>query len=621
MNEPTKNFSHKTGLLAKCLLASLALHSAAIYFFIQYPISIKEMGDSFFQNTTPIAKELDPDTLYDPKDSTLDDFFAEFAANRPTPAPQTLKEILAKHPLLLENSQDQFLVSTSQISGLEEHVKENQPLAPVTFTFEPEEPIALAITNVAPSQPPVTTANAKFESPSAFLPADEFLIAAPLIDDRVLSEKDLNEQLSTPDLENISTYKNSAVTNTSPSLEMEVIRSSEKLARLFMANDAEQPLLEKPTYTFPNNDDTIFSYRQNSTLEIDDYLPTKALYSLKWNDNFDIKTSFFPDGDSYIFSITVTPTQNLEEERIKQNTYFLIDTSSEIEKHKITVFKKSVFKALSSLQEGDFFNIYLLDKTTEKLTPYNLKVSLPNIRLAQEFLEKHQEKPFFASFDLLKGLQETLKQIPEDDEVHTVILLTNGKLTSNPSVTKKEITKLLEKNEGKINLFTITAGKNNNIVNLDMLSSLFGGKLLYSDTNASLPRKLGSFIKSLHSPLIKDISISLETADPKANISIFPLNTKTPNLHQKEPFIIMGKINRLTPISLTLEGRNEEGWILLQKELDFEMAEESSNAIKKEWELRQTASLYGKFLEDSKSIHLKEAKEVLKTAHGRTLGE
>ncbi len=620
MNDPINNPYRKKNLLAKCLLASLALHSTALYFFINHPIVIKGVDTSFFQKNSPLTKEIACEDLYDPADSTLDNFFEEFALN----SLKTAQKPLKKDPLTysegpLEEQQKEIASSSTPTPLLEPGNQKTDLSNPLLFTFEPDEPISLSAVDVPLIKPSAEIARSTLRSPSELLPPEDFLVSAPLVDDRIHSDANLPINTQLPHQEDVTLLDSLADLPSCPSLDMTAPKENPQIA--FSHEDLETPSLKNYSYHFSADTNLTPSYQKPSYVEIDDYLPNKTLYSLKWNEEFDVKPSFFPDKDGYIFSITITPARNLEAERIKQNTYFFIDTSSEIEKHKITVFKKSVFKALSSLQEGDFFNIFLLDKTTVKLSPDNLQVSLPNVRIAQEFLEKRQDKPFFASFDLLQGLTEILKHIPEDDEVHTVILLTNGKLTSNSSSTQKEINKLLEKNGGKISLFTVTAGKNNNIVNLDMLSSLWGGKLLYSDTNASLPRKLSSFVKGLHSPLIKEISFSLQTSDPRAKISILPTSTKTPNLYQQEPFVIMGRTNRLAPMALTLEGKNEEGWVLLQKDLDFEIAEEASNATKKEWDLRQASILYSKFLEDSKSIHLKEAREVLKTAHGRVLGE
>ncbi len=357
---------------------------------------------------------------------------------------------------------------------------------------------------------------------------------------------------------------------------------------------------------------------QGSLAEINEYLPDDLAFASEWNDYFTVEPTLFPQEDGYLFSLAITPKQDLSHQKMKQNFYFLIDSSSNVEKHKLSVFKKSVLKALTTLQPGDSFNIVLLDQKAVKLSPFNLSFSPANIRLAEEFLEKNREKPLFSSCNLYKSLEESLSSAEFNEEVHTAILLTNGKAALNSSVQGKDLKNFLDKNDGKMNIFTAAVGQNNDLVCLDMISTLSGGKLLYSDTNASFPRKLATFIKTLKTPLMKNLSVSIEASNPKATVRLGTLPDLLPNLYNNEPFIIMGKIDRLCDLDLVVQGQGSDNLIFLKKVVSLEEANLSGNALKREWALQKTTSHYEKFLKDSKNVHLKNAKEILKTAHGRT---
>src|SRR3990167_5427238 len=181
--------------------------------------------------------------------------------------------------------------------------------------------------------------------------------------------------------------------------------------------------------------------------------------------------------------------------------------------------------------------------------------------------------------------------------------------------------KILEKSNGKIQLFAAAVGQNNDLFNLDMISSVCGGKLLYSDTNASFPRKLCSFVKRLQTPLLKDLSISIQAEDPKASLELRCPPSHINCLYHGEPLIIMGRINRLCNLKVEMEGIGEEGLILLQKNVNFEEAGESTPALKKTWSLLETTTLYHKFLQEPTDKPLKEAKELLKTTNSRIFRE
>ena len=83
----------------------------------------------------------------------------------------------------------------------------------------------------------------------------------------------------------------------------------------------------------------------------------------------------------------------------------------------------------------------------------------------------------------------------------------------------------------------------------------------------------------------------------------------------------MGKISRLADLQVSLEGKNEDGWVLVSKEVNFSAAEEATSQVKKEWALRQASILYDKFLQDPDKTYLQEARAILRMTHGRTLGE
>ena len=84
----------------------------------------------------------------------------------------------------------------------------------------------------------------------------------------------------------------------------------------------------------------------------------------EWNDDFDTDVVFLPnpEGKGYIFSVSLTPNYDISSHSLKQNLYFVLDRSNSVEKHRFGVFKRAVLKALSSMQHGDTFNIFIIDK-------------------------------------------------------------------------------------------------------------------------------------------------------------------------------------------------------------------------------------------------------------------
>jgi hypothetical protein len=603
-------------LLIKCLGISVAIHIVGIYIWIKHPILVKQYFPFLFSTKEAPLQEVDSRMAFI-TDTALEDFFKDFF---PATASAEDSSILKQN--LLPSLQ---ATKTETISDPIIQITAHSPLAidqPL-----PSDPIELF--SITPTQSPDLEYVASSIHPFLPLSAQEknILHSFPTLDfgaPPALENDTLNLALiyfPTTQKDSPSTFGSYLQTAPTPLLEEKYsFITQEAPSTLFALPHVSEKNLETSSFapTLSTKDPSAL-LSSASLSSIDDYLSTQILYNMQWNDSFSVTPSFFTDEEGYVFSLAVSPKEALSSQVVKQNVYFLIDVSSEIENHKINVFKRSVLKALSSLQSGDYFNIFLLDKKIISFSPNSVPFSFQNLRLAEEFLEKKRERAFFTSFDLFQSLASTLDQIESSEEMHTAILLSNGKFSS--SYLRKHMGNFLEKNQGKISLFSAGVGKNNDLVHLDMISSLAGGKLLYSDTNASFPRKLSSFVKGLHGPLAKDIHLCVRTNDPKAEVVLLPRSSQPSHLYSKEPFIIMGKTNRLCPLEITLEGKNEEGWILIQKEASFSVAEEASMQMKKEWALRQVSSYYEKFLQDGEEEHLQEAKKLLKIMHGRTLGE
>lgn len=617
-------FTHPTRarfLLAKCIIASLALHSAALYIWINHPILLSNCNSLFSISMQPAIKQsLSGENIS--LDSAVEDFFESFflASNNSSSKSDLLATPVVPSSLLqkvkLEETDNDPTIPLCKTYILQETLPKAPSHNQIPLDLKEEPLLPLMAFNFTPkaAKPPAV----QQEATSYKLP--DFTYENSFLNEEFLCLKEQKSPMQELPIKN--TTSDSFLAKESFILQ-ESLPSTPSQGSNNLLEVEEAPLLSlsKNSSSFSNTTNPQNLIANAQLAEVDNYLPTQVLYSMQWNDNFTLTPSFFADGEGYVFSLALASNDTVQAERVKQNFYFLIDVSSGVESHKIAVFKRSALKALSSLQSGDSFNIILLDKKITRLSPHNLPFSFQNLQKAEAFLAKKNDRAVFSSFDLFQGLDKTLDFIESNEEVHTAILLTNGKISGSLSHNRKALLQFLNKNKGKMTLFAGAVGKNNDLVYLDMISSLAGGKLLYSDTNASLPRKLNVFMKTLQSPLAKDVQLSIHTNDPKADIVLLPRASQSAHLYNKEPFLVMGKISRLADLKVALEGKNEGGWVLVSKEVDFATAEESSLQIQKEWALRQASLLYEKFLEDPKASYLQEAKEILKMTHGRALGE
>lgn len=591
-------------LWAKCLITSLALHSIALYVVIQNPILLKRPWTSLFSPSKPVPKYISIDEEWNSDTLVFDHFFEEF--------PQIPKK----------NKTSLDVVSLAILQPLQEQGKEIAIHLPSSF-FLKEPP---------PGQEGLKAHSLSFDidEEEVNAPTLTSFVSGPhlksIYQDPVLHDLSFDTQA----VERLEAHHISNLSN--PQVSKELVSLLTKEAKNGIA------LEEQETTPFSNVNLPYLEHREQTQLslkahtfnhfmqempmqslagasfsEIDAYFSKDLISAIEWSNDFDVKASLFPQQDGYVFSVAITPIKNLEKQKIKQNFYFLIDNSADIEKHKLSVFKRSVLKALSSLQPGDCFNIFLVDKKTVKLSPGNLIISPKNIELAETFLErKGEDRPLFSSLNLNQTLNDLLKSVETEDEVHTAILLTNGQATLTP----KDLRLFIQSNHGRVNLFTAAVGQNNHLTFLDLISSFSGGSLFYSDTNASFPRKLAAFVKDLEAPLAKNLTYSLLPSHTEANLQLSGL-TQMPNFYNKTPFVITGKMDRLCDLELILQGSSAEDQIFLKKVIHFEEALAPDSSMKKRLLLHQRNELYEKFLKDPKPSHLEKATDLLKAIHGK----
>lgn len=340
--------------------------------------------------------------------------------------------------------------------------------------------------------------------------------------------------------------------------------------------------------------------------------------TVEWEEDLDVDVALMPTQtpNQYVFSVTVHPEFTTNTPSMKQNFYFAIDRSSSIEKHKFSRFKRAVQRSLAALHDGDNFNIYVFDRKVSKLSDRALPVTPKTIHMAEEFLESQSSKTHFAATEVYNSLEEMLPSRFDPDELHSVILITDGNTLLNSNQQKQAIARWSEKYDGLVNFYAAAAGKGNNLVLLDVLSYTTAGKLLYSDTNAGFPRKLVRLVKDLHNPIIKDLSVEVQAKDPRAHITLYPKKSQLPPMFAEKSYTIVGTIDELCDLTLHIQGRNHDKWLNIRKDIPLTSGPSHSRALEKLWATTQSRICYDHFLKNGKTSHLKEAVQIVAPYRG-----
>lgn len=617
-------------LLLKCIAASLLLHFMLLYFFYKHPLALYASTLFHKSRPNPTSIAANGEIPSEQQDTALEEVFENLvilpaALSEPydivsMPAPvaiaPNLEEAGALTPLTPQleasslSSEDLFTNIAEAPFNESEEI-----LSSVILPAEQETPLILSenLTDVL--------ANSFHASQKAFPeiayiePLQESSLAA--LEDKALPEN-MNPYLEdVASGEEIPSVAEGLSTLKTPS---ELIRIPSQVGEWGQRDIAPKPAA--PGEVSMTARDFIVPYAQPGLASIEDDQVLELASVAAWNEDFDVSVSISPptSEEDYIFSVALTPKSNLSMEKLSQNFYFLIDASSSIDKHRFSLFKRATLKSLATLQEGDRFNIILLDKKQTRLSKANLIYNLKSLHLAEEFLEKHSQANFITSVDLMESLEKIAEQITEGGQMHTALLLTNGQSALGFQNQQKALKAYIEKNANKLSLYAAAVGNKNNLVNLDMICSLSGGKLLYSDTNASFPRKFSQLVKSLRTPIAKDLRITAVASHPKAALSLHSASSHLPAMYVGESYIIMGKIDRLSDINLSIEARHDDEWVSIQKNISFNKAA-VDNKLLKEWSKAEVHTHYENFLKDPKAKHIKKAREILTTSMGKAASE
>lgn len=607
----------KRSFFLQCLALSLGLHAAGLIYLNYHPMILHGPYLSLFGQSSakPTPLQEDEET---PLQKQLEEVFGEIVVLSPhfqqpydlielpkgVPLAPSSEEIAISPPM--GSQENPFSTTLSSYFSYTQPTIEQMEEADATVLFEPLKP------------PSSIASQLQFDTENV-LPELPFSPPLPL---QAMTWEDLKPQHNIvlnakPETESPLNFSYELTTAYIP--EVKISAESKTLTGRLSKEDLSSEYDQENTALFtpdapelsPAEIDAQFAI---SPSELEQYNFPPLVSAAEWNDDFDLDISFMPnpEGEGYIFSLVVTPNCDLSAHSLKQNLYFIVDRSSTVQKHRFTVFKRAVIKALSSMPKGDTFNILMMDKKIVQFSPENRLATLKNIQAAEEFLDKQESGGFLAFADIYSKIDKILPYIPENNEIHTAILLTDGKTNLKTDRKQKALKNWVDKNRGKVSLYAAAVGRDNDLISLDMLCNLSGGKLLYSDTHASLPRKLAKLILDMKDPIAKDLIITAIPKNPDAHIELFSAGSQLLSLYSHQPYVIIGQIDEPCSFDLIIQGRHRDEWIALKKSVSFVDGHKGDHTLEKQWGDKKANTCYSRFLQDAKAAYLKDVKDIFK---------
>ena len=348
-----------------------------------------------------------------------------------------------------------------------------------------------------------------------------------------------------------------------------------------------------------------------SLASIESYLPEEPGLSFSdWSDYFHLDIVFLPheEGQEYRFALKLLPVDDLSSIQMKQNFYFLIDRSNSIEKHRFSGYKRAVLRALDMLTPEQTFNVCVFDRKTTTLAKAPLIANKKNILEAKQFLESKEYNGAFSAGELYNTLTKLIPPHPVANEMHIAILLSDGSSSLSNQKQKDALNRFLDKNHRQLSLYAATCGHGNDLSLLKVLTTQTGGEVLFSPTHAAFARKLAKYVRTLRSPLAKEVSTTLTTPDKKIKVKLLTASNHLPSLYNHVPYTLYGAVSEPTTITIAIEGLHKQQPIVIQKEITFERPVTKSPQLEKAWLELLSLNQWGKFLKTGKKQDLQRAK-------------
>lgn len=337
----------------------------------------------------------------------------------------------------------------------------------------------------------------------------------------------------------------------------------------------------------------------------------RDLKTYLYADDFDIDVSHTKAKEGgYIFAITLIPKPNIDLPRIPQHYTLLIDRSNSIQKNRLKSSRDALYQAISFLKEEDSFNVIAFDNKMEKLFPSKRRLSDDSKKQARKFLMNLKLGSFFAPSNIYNPLYSSVYDKSDESHIHSIILLSNGDGLTSKSLQHHFMRQWTDFNKGKTSLFSISMENDKQLADLEIISTLNRGWLATSSTKGGLKRKVMKLMKTIQNPIIKDVECSYISTTGN-NFELFRPYKGLPHLYAAEPYVVIGRCDKLEDFTLVLQGKNKDKWLNIKKNICLKSSKKADRVLLEQWALHKAWNYYSEYLKELNTNFLEKAKKVL----------
>jgi Ca-activated chloride channel homolog len=282
----------------------------------------------------------------------------------------------------------------------------------------------------------------------------------------------------------------------------------------------------------PSDREATISYEQSSVQPERDFV----IYYQRQNAALGLSVlTYRSAGEPGYFLFRVSPRVELPDEQIQpKDIAFVVDTSGSMAGEKILQLKRALKFCIGSLRDSDRFNIYNFSTEVSAFREA-LVAAAPDVRqAATDYSEKLQA---LGGTNIFQALTAALKADPQDaTRPYVIVFMTDGQPTVDLTNPEQILARVGQANSRNVRLHVFGVGSDVNTHLLDKLAEGSRGTRDYCDEREDLEIKLGGFVSRLSSPVLTDLSLSID------GLSVMDVYPKTlPDLFRGGEVLVLGR--------------------------------------------------------------------------------
>lgn len=340
---------------------------------------------------------------------------------------------------------------------------------------------------------------------------------------------------------------------------------------------------------------------------------------VEWKNLFAIDVHVMPrkNEEDVIFSVVLTPKKEAAAYALKQNFHFVIDCTSKSSRYRIPIYKRAVERALGYLEPKQSFNIYLLDDQGVAFQDEPVPGEEKQIARARTFLEKQSHKTPRQKRDLLRVLKHVAELPQGHDELHTVVLLSDGHLFDKNKKKKDEFYSWLRAHSGKLVLYAATVGQEDRAIDLELFAASSGSSVLVTTTNASFTRKFAKMVMDLRYPIAQVVAADLRSKNPDQPFAFPSEHTILPPLYAGQTYTFVGTSPAPEDFTFNLEAITKGRFVEINQQLSLKTASKPHSSLTTLWLKNKARGELAQYLDLGEDRHIERAAKLLSQADSR----